>query len=204
MAPHSSTLAWKIPWMEEPGGLQSMGSRLSIFTFTFHFHALEKEMATHSSVLAWRIPGTVEPGGLPSMGLHRVRHDWSDLAAAVALANNHVQPRLAFCLKYQSKLFVANYLDTPFLVFKNFWFWSLLGNHLVVVQLPSHVWLWHPGSIPGFLDFHFLPELAQIHGHWVGDAIQPPHPLSSPSAPALNLFQHWVLFQWVCSLHQVA
>ena len=54
------------------------------FTFTFHFHALEKEMATHSSVLAWRIPGTEEPGGLPSMGSHRVRHDWSDLAAAAA------------------------------------------------------------------------------------------------------------------------
>ena len=49
--------------------------RLSNFTFTFHFHALEKEMATHSSALAWRIPGTGEPGGLPSMGLHRVRHD---------------------------------------------------------------------------------------------------------------------------------
>ena len=61
MATHSSTLAWKIPWMEEPGRLQSMGSqetRLSDFTFTFHFHALEKEMATHSSVLAWRIPRT--------------------------------------------------------------------------------------------------------------------------------------------------
>ena len=64
---------------EEPGGLQSMGSlsrtRLSNFTFTFHFHALEKEMATHSSVLAWRIPGMGEPGGLPSMGLHRVGQD---------------------------------------------------------------------------------------------------------------------------------
>ena len=57
-------------------------TRLSNFTFTFHFHALEKEMATHSSVLAWRIPGTGEAGGLPSMGLHRVGHDWSDLAAA--------------------------------------------------------------------------------------------------------------------------
>ena len=73
MAPHSSTLAWKIPWTEEPGRLESMGSRrvghlLSDFTFTFHLHALEKEMATHSSVLAWRIPGTVEPGGLLSMG----------------------------------------------------------------------------------------------------------------------------------------
>ena len=54
-------------------------------TFTFHFHALEKEMATHSSVLAWRIPGMAEPGGLPSMGLHRVGHGWSDLAAAAAL-----------------------------------------------------------------------------------------------------------------------
>ena len=62
MAPHSSTLAWRIPWMEEPGRRQSMGSqsrtRLSDFTFTFHFHALEKEMATHSSVLGWRIAGT--------------------------------------------------------------------------------------------------------------------------------------------------
>ena len=57
-------------------------TRLSDFTFTFHFHELEKEMATHSSVLAWRIPGTGEPGGLPSMGSPRVRHDWSDLAAA--------------------------------------------------------------------------------------------------------------------------
>ena len=59
-------------------------TQLSDFTFTFHFHALEKEMATHSSVLAWRIPGTREPGGLPSMGSHRVRHDRSDLAAAAA------------------------------------------------------------------------------------------------------------------------
>ena len=59
-------------------------TRLSDFTFTFHFRALEKEMATHFSVLAWRIPGTGEPGGLPSMGLHRVGHDSSDLAAAAA------------------------------------------------------------------------------------------------------------------------
>ena len=67
MAIQSSTLAWKTPWMEEPGRLQSMGSlrlwQLSIFTFTFPFHALEKEMATHSSVLAWGIPGTEEPSG---------------------------------------------------------------------------------------------------------------------------------------------
>ena len=96
MAPHSSTLAWKIPWTEEPGRRQSMELlrvghgwvtslslftfMLSDFTFTFYFHALEKEMATHSSVLAWSIPGTVEPGGLPSMGSHRVGHDWRNLA----------------------------------------------------------------------------------------------------------------------------
>ena len=87
MATHSSILAWRIPWTDEPGRLQSNGvaksqTWLSDFTFIFHFHALEKEMATHSSVLAWRIPGTEEPGGLLSMGLHRVRHDWSDLVAA--------------------------------------------------------------------------------------------------------------------------
>ena len=80
MAPHSSTLAWKIPWMEEAGGAAVRGvtksqTRLSNFTFTFHFPALEKEMATHPSVLAWRIPGTREPGGVPSMGSHRVGHD---------------------------------------------------------------------------------------------------------------------------------
>ena len=85
MAPHFSTLAWKIPWMEEPGRLQFMGSlrvrhdwasSLSLFTF-MHWR-------THSSVLAWRKPGTKEPSGPPSMGSHRVRHDWSNLAAAAA------------------------------------------------------------------------------------------------------------------------
>jgi len=77
LATHSGTLAWKIPWTEEPGRLQSMGS-LRVrqdFTFTLHFHALEKEMATQSSVHAWRIPGMGKPGGLPSMGSHRVGHD---------------------------------------------------------------------------------------------------------------------------------
>ena len=87
MAIHSSTLAWETPWMGRGragcGGawcaavhwVVKSQTRLSDFTFTFHFHALGKEMATHSSVLTWRIPGTGEPGGLPSMGLHRVGHD---------------------------------------------------------------------------------------------------------------------------------
>ena len=99
MAPHSSTLAWKISWTEEPGRLWSHGvtkswTRLSDFTFAFHFHALEKEMATHSSALAWRILGTGEPGGQLSMGLHRVGHDWSNLAAA---AGYHKTPNWASC-----------------------------------------------------------------------------------------------------------
>ena len=71
-------------WWAAVYGVTRSQTRLSDFTLTFHFHALEKEMATHSSVLAWRIPGTGEPGGLRSMGSHRVRHDWSDLAVAVA------------------------------------------------------------------------------------------------------------------------
>ena len=71
MAPDSSTLAWKAA----VHGVAEVRTRLSGFTFTFHFHALEKEMATHSSVLAWRIPGMGEPVGLPSMGSHRVGHD---------------------------------------------------------------------------------------------------------------------------------
>ena len=73
-------------WWATVHGVTRNQTWLSNFTFTFHFYALEKEMATHSSVLAWRIPGTAEPGGLLSMGSHRVGHNWSDLAAAAAAA----------------------------------------------------------------------------------------------------------------------
>ena len=71
-------------WLAAVHGVAKSWTRLSDFTFTFYFHALEKEMATYSSILAWRIPGTGKPGGLRSMGSHRVGHDWSDLAAAAA------------------------------------------------------------------------------------------------------------------------
>ena len=71
-------------WWAAVHGVAKSRTWLSDFTFTFHFYALEKEMATHSSVLAWRIPQTGEPGGLPSMGLHSIGHNWSDLAAAAA------------------------------------------------------------------------------------------------------------------------
>ena len=75
------------------------------FTFTFHFHALEKEMATHSSVLAWRIPGTGKPGGLPSMGSHRVGHDRSDLAAAAAAAVKKIQMEWLLNIRKFSQIF---------------------------------------------------------------------------------------------------
>ena len=129
MAPHSSTLAWKIPWAEEPGRLQSMGSlrvghdwATSLSLFTFHFHALEKEMATHSSVLAWRIPGTGEPVGLPSMGSHRVGHTeviyftlgvyfWV-LYSALCIYLSTLSPIL-YCLDYCSFiLIIANLINT--------------------------------------------------------------------------------------------
>ena len=71
-------------WWAAVRGVAKSQTQLSDFTFTFHFHALEKEMATHSSVLAWGVPGTGEPGGLLSLGSHRVGHDRSDLAAAAA------------------------------------------------------------------------------------------------------------------------
>ena len=72
-------------WCAAVHGVAGGPTQLGNFTFTFHFHALEREMATHSSVLAWRIPGTGEPGGLPSVGSHRVGHDWSDLVVVVVV-----------------------------------------------------------------------------------------------------------------------
>ena len=79
-------------WWAAVHGVAEGRTRLSDFTFTFHFHALEKEIATRSSVLAWRIPGTGEPGGLPSMGSHRVGHDWSDLALLLLMIPLHSSP----------------------------------------------------------------------------------------------------------------
>ena len=75
----------RVAWWAAVHGVSKSRTRLSDFTFTFHFHTLEKEMATHSSVLAWRIPGMGEPGRLPSRRSYRVRHNWSDLAAALWL-----------------------------------------------------------------------------------------------------------------------
>ena len=85
-------------WWAAVHGVAKSRTRLSDFTFTFHFHALEKEMATHSSVLAWRIPGAGEPGGLPSLGSHRVGHDCSASAAAAAAAKQDQMFRSVACV----------------------------------------------------------------------------------------------------------
>jgi len=152
-------------WWAVVHGVAKSQTRLSDFTFAFHFHALEKEMATHSSVLAWRIPGMGEPRGLPSMGSHRVRHDWSDLAAAAAVFQyllNQLPASVLFSSVTQSCLTLCNPTDC---------------------------------STPGFPAHHQHPEFAQTHVHQVSDAIQPSHPLPSPSLPAFNLSQHQGLFQ---------
>ena len=138
MAPHSSTLAWKILWTEEPGRLQSIGllrvghdsaTSLSLFT-----HTLEKEMATRSSVLAWRIPGTGEPGGLPSLGLYRVGHDWSNLAAAASFILEQLPVNFLYG-KYRSicgscSLFNYSTLLLQHKRYKNKWVWLSSNKYL--------------------------------------------------------------------------
>ena len=98
-------------WWAAVHGVAKSRTQLSNFTFTFHFRALEKEMATHSRVLAWRIPGTVEPGGLPSMGSHRVGHDWNDLAAAAHCCDHLTRPSV---LQNLSLTICANVLAASF------------------------------------------------------------------------------------------
>ena len=131
-------------WKAAVHGVARSRTWLSDFTFTFHFHALEKETATHSSVLAWRIPGTGEPGELPSMGSHRVGHDWSDLAAAAA-ADHYTQRdkkilkefawSIKICwIKYQTlfahslqwELLCKTKLQTKLQM--NYWFLELMGE----------------------------------------------------------------------------
>ena len=97
-------------WWATVHGVAKSRTQLSDFTFTFHFHALEKEMATHSSVLAWRIPRMEEPGGLPSIGSHRVRYNWSNLAAAACLLEallflRHCFPSVSPFITFTSNIF---------------------------------------------------------------------------------------------------
>ena len=137
-------------------------------------------MATNSSVLAWRIPWTEKPGRLQSMGSHRVGHDWSDLAAAAA----------AGCIKLESFCIAKETVSSVQIS-------SVVQSCLTLCD-PLNC------NTPGFPVHHQLLELAQINVHWVSDAIQPSHPLSSTSPPAPNPSQHQSLFQWVNSSHEMA
>ena len=170
-------------WWAAVHGVAKSRTRLTDFPFTLHFPALEREMATHSSVLAWRIPGTGEPGGLLYMGLHRVRHDWSDLAAAAAkFLSDNIFFKKKKRLKNDKK---GHSVQLSCSVISN----SLWPHESQQAGLPVH---------------HQLPGFTQTHVHWVSDAIQSSHPLSPTSSPAFNLSQHQGLLQWVSSLHQVA
>ena len=188
-------------WCTAVYGVAMSRTQLSNFTFTFHFHALEKETATHSSVLAWRIPGTGKPGGLPSLGSHRVRHNWSDLAAAAA-ASMHFFSKCEYLLQLIylhmciSELHMV-FNNLPIIFLREWHSFSFLNCSVLFssVHSLSRVWLFATRSTPGLPVHHQLPESIQTHVHRVSDAIQPSNPLSSPSPPALNLSQHQGLFQ---------
>ena len=137
--------------------------------------SLEEKMATHSSIPAWRIPWTEEPGGPQSMGSKRVEQNW---ATAHACIHTHV---------HTHTLSIITVIQ-----------FSSVAQSCPTLYDPMKL------STPGLPVHHQLPEFIQIHVHWVGEAIQPSHPLSSPSPPALNLSQHQGIFKWVSSSHQVA
>ena len=105
-------------WWAAVHGVAKSRTWLSDFTFSFHFYALEKEMATHSSVLAWRIPGMGEPAGLPSMGSHRVGHDWSDLAESRAEHAKvlYIYPKI--CLQVNSTSWLRTYLTNQYVILR--------------------------------------------------------------------------------------
>ena len=141
-------------WWAAIHGVAKSQTQLSDFPFTFHFHALEKEMATHSSVLAWRIPGMGELGGRPSMGSRRVGHDWSDLAAVIVILlltqpMFFISTAFSRFLRYPSMIISSSYIDaTPsfilsrkFLNFSpccRFILLSLLWHHFLNLE-SSHI-----------------------------------------------------------------
>ena len=129
-------------WKAAVHGVAKSRTRLSDFTFTFHFHALEKEMATHSSVLAWRIPWMEKPGGLQSMGSHRVGHYWSDLARYSNLFSRFytgfvmINLPQAFCFAlFHWFGFIFQSLPLRMLFFLSFVDWSTERCYLAAAQV---------------------------------------------------------------------
>ena len=122
-------------WWAAVHGVAEGRTRLSNFTLTFHFHALEKEMATHSSDLAWRIPGTGEPGGLPSMGSHRVGHDWSDLAAAAHIICSFANITIAHSKSNGLKVSTSGFSSAC----RHQLTTRLTANHIIYPDLSFHI-----------------------------------------------------------------
>ena len=161
-------------------------------TERLQFPALEKEMATHSSVLAWRIPGTGEPGGLPSMRSHRVRHDWSDLAVAVAVTSIG---QLGMFFGELSINILCLFFQLSYLTF-----------YFVVVQSLSHAQFFvTPWTVAyqAFLSFTISWSLLKLMSI-ESDAIQPSHPLSPSSPPAINLSQQLYFFIYILEIHPLS
>ena len=217
MAPHSSTIARKIPWTEEPGRLQSRGSlrvghdwvtALSLFT-CLHWRRkwqptpvfLPGESQGQGSLVGWHL-----------WGCNRVRHIWSDLAVAAAAEKRvgeywNVKIYAYFlqkgCEHKKNSEHIDHIIKYICQVFDRTFSMSVSVQFRSVTQ--SCLTLCDPmnTSTPGLPVHHQLPEFTQTHVHRVGDAIQPSHPLSSPSPPAPNLSQHQGLFQWVNTSHEV-
>ena len=144
-------------WWAAVHGVAKSRTRLSDFTFTFHFHALEKAMAPHSSVLAWRIPGMVEPDGLPSMGSHRVGQDWSDLAAAAAALLVAMLPKAR--LTSHSMISGSRWVITPWWLcglWRSFLYSSsVYSRHLFLISVSVHTI-----SDTNICPYHFCPLLS--------------------------------------------
>ena len=136
-------------WWAAVHGVAKSWTWLSDFPFTFHFHALKKEMATNSGVLAWRIPGTGEPGGLPSMGSQRVGHDWSDLAAPAAAAQHTENWSAIKCFTYVDTLLrKESWKQILFYLINKGGNWILARiNHLFYVTCNVISWLWSWESV---------------------------------------------------------
>ena len=156
--------------------------------------SLEKWMATHSSILAWRIPWTEEPDGLQSMEAQRVWHNWEPNTFTffhIWLVTTAEAQKKHFFLSHTQASQAAAMLQISSIQFSSF-----AQSFPTLCNPMDH-------STPVFSVQHQSPEPAQTHVHRISDAIQPSHPLSSPS-PAFSLSQYHSLFQWVRSLHQMA
>ena len=220
-------------WHKDQGMYMGNGHCLPyISPYVCIYTDLEEGMATHSSTLTWRIPWTEKPGGLQFMWLQRIGHDWAT-KHRTAYTHIYFQIYIyIYIYTYIFKIFVCVYTTTHTCASVKKWnilftipqpIYSLANSkEQIIVQFnryntnlfinqfssvaQSYLTLCDPMdcNMPGFPVHHQLLEFTQTHVHRVGDAIQPSHPLLSPSPPAFSLFQHQSLSQWISSSHQVA